>query len=1268
MTVRNSLLLVVLVTCISYFSCSGQSVDPLTGQLQFSVPLMSVSAEGISIPVGLVRHGNSMRVEENEGDFGLGWSLSAGGAVTRQLRGLPDDYTASGDTRKGWLFNNNAQSAQSFTTTSDDNLSSCVDESADWTFLNGRNFMNDTEPDIFSFSAPGLSGRFILSADGTPQLLTWQDIAITVNRDALNQKIVGFVIRNNNGITYNFLHTVTSRIKSERWPALSNPSDTLLFRTTFGRFRKEIEYTSTWHLTSINSISGASADYSYTSGLQTHSSDFYSKIEPATTTAVDTLFFIRQTSTPLYLTAINLRSFNVTINRFDNQVSRIHFYDAATGQEREYQFVYGGLLPASYSYPIRSFNFLREIRQVSNCIPYPPFIFSYHLVNFDTGIASITWERGWGQDWFGFFNGASVNRNIPTLFYYSGESNARRLRLTPIPGVTPTQTLTGQDRSVNTSFNLFGSLARITYPTGGYVEINYESHRYIDSSTNEELFGGGVRVKSISSYGGDAAVGGSSVGTGSWRVVKREYEYIQPGSSTSSGRLINPPVFGIAVGNNRILRTQNSQGGPSEVLYTAVRERIPGNGYTLYEYNLPGTYPQLNDQEWSVPKSKIARLSSACANADGIQNGYYTYPYAPSTNFDFRRGLLAKRSEYQENGTLVRDVSYTYAASSSNPITFKAARLELQDQIYHFSQYNVMSGYLPTVMQEVVRELSQMNPALISTTTINYTYNPRFLIQTVSQTQPDGAVLQQKFSYSGDFSISTPAGADLPATALKLLNDQRRTAEPIEQIERYTPPGAPTVIRKATLTTYKAFASGPVMPEKRWVLNTGAALTEASSTASNFSYDSDYRIISIAEDYDSRYNLLNQTDGRGTREAYHYGLDHGVGVATFRNCRAAEAACESFEVYSGFGFTSSAGTGPGWTGEKSKLLTTAAPLTSHALVQKADNQYRFSIWVKAAQPTNLTVTALNGPTVQATLSLSYSSSDVNQWKRLEAGWDITSVAASFVVRIQTSADAYVDDILLLPMAARLVQTQTYLPFSGTTSQTDDQGNSAKNVFDTQGRLTHAFDRQRNLVQFNEYRHLQEPIPSVTAAFTASASQFLAGQAYTFNAVPNCMPVSYEWKVNGVVSGTSASLARSFTNPGGYTIELKVSHTTYGYRIYSETICVELNPVVILTASGPNPFNCSNASKTFVVQVELTGCTHTYEWWVRPVSTGSWVKLTTLLQYNTATINYGSQGSYTLKVIVTTVCNTLKENPCSGASSVQRENAVEMVYLPSGEPC
>ncbi|MFZ4863450.1 hypothetical protein ACL9RF_14825 [Sphingobacterium sp. Mn56C] len=71
---------------------TGVSVDKYSGRLLVSMPLTQLTSRSFTIPVGLnYIGGGGLRHQEYASCVGLGWQLAAGGAISRVVRGLPDD-------------------------------------------------------------------------------------------------------------------------------------------------------------------------------------------------------------------------------------------------------------------------------------------------------------------------------------------------------------------------------------------------------------------------------------------------------------------------------------------------------------------------------------------------------------------------------------------------------------------------------------------------------------------------------------------------------------------------------------------------------------------------------------------------------------------------------------------------------------------------------------------------------------------------------------------------------------------------------------------------------------------------------------------------------------------------------------------------------------------------------------------------------------------------------------------------------------------------
>ncbi len=139
-----------------------------TGIPQIAIPFYTVKAGPLSLPIGLSYHASGLKVMEPASWVGAGWSLDAGGVITRTVVGQPDERgTNVGASEINGHF-------------SDYGFSNYVDITGstqeDWLgFAAGR---KDGQPDLFFFNFGGYSGKFFFRDDRTPILVPQQDLKI----------------------------------------------------------------------------------------------------------------------------------------------------------------------------------------------------------------------------------------------------------------------------------------------------------------------------------------------------------------------------------------------------------------------------------------------------------------------------------------------------------------------------------------------------------------------------------------------------------------------------------------------------------------------------------------------------------------------------------------------------------------------------------------------------------------------------------------------------------------------------------------------------------------------------------------------------------------------------------------------------------------------------------------------------------------------------------------------------------------------------------
>lgn len=1156
----------------------------------------------------------------------MGWNINLSGAVSREVRGLPDDY--NGPTKKGWLYNNNAQTVQNFTTSANDDLSACNDEQTDYAFLDNLDYNSDTEPDVFYFYAPGLSGKFVFGSDGLPKLIPYQDLLVTYSASSIE-------IKTNTGLTYTFNQIESTTRKSEVKELNGVVND---FLANYKLYEEEIAFTSSWKLGSISSsISGKSITFNYQNGLAEQRSNYVTLIPQNSagqpTTQVDTLFYLYDEIQVKEVNNISLATFSINVEWANALISKISILESESNDSKEFVFNYSSVTHVETSAHETSRPFLKSVSQVSACTVLPDYAFTYA----GSTLNAIPWHTQWGQDIFGYYNGEDANKNIPTVYFYENNSGANRFRLVPPTGgsPTPTLTLTGVDASnnkrlVNANYSNYGAVETIQYPTGGFTRFTYEPNTHYDASVNEEFLGPGVRVASITSSGGEAAYARPELDQSipTWHSIKRTFQYQQAGSSISSGFIMYPPVYAFVTDGEDVLRSQSDLGPGSEVLYARVTEFVEEKGSRVYEFDIPNHYPDSNP---NAPSSLVARLTGNCYTGY-LKNGLYTLPYSPLQDLDYTRGHLKKLSEYDQSGNLTVQRRLSYSIVTNNPGAGSVKGLKYNSflnsssvPVYHYSPYTIAYNQSKVLTSEIDKSIGEESQADSIKMVTAYEYNNRNMLTHSTQTTADGAVAENFIKYAMDFTVSMADPSDPQAVAISSLNTNFRQAEIIERYQQFTPPGGSTAVTGATLNLFKKYENGNVLPFQVKSFPQGLGFTPAYSFFNvgtlyyTFIPDPEYIGGSVME-YDQ--NLPTNSINQGLiSSGAHYASSSGIPLARFSNCKAENASYEGFEFENKWGLTWSGQTwttAEGRTGQHSLVYDPNSTLNNVFDLTKSENTYRVSCWVKATQNANVTIQAKDATT---TVSAVLAYNTPNQWQYLEDFIDVSSLTSTFRFHILTSATIQLDDFIGLPKSAT-VSASTLLPFKGVTSSTDNNGNSSVTNYDNMGRKTTTLDHQRNLVELLEYKYQKESNPVLKPNFNVSVEQIFSDDQVVFTAVDNCIPsTTYQWTITddqGAQSIYSGSiLNKTFARFGPHTVKLTVSSPGYDTQSFSQDYCVNPGNNYYLNINvSPNTtiYSCDvndDRSRTFTASIQ--GAAHTsytihYNWQTSDNGGNDWVNI------------------------------------------------------------
>lgn len=173
-------------------------VSHYTGSPDVSIPIHTVRlGKYLTVPITLRYHMSGIKVDELASNVGLGWNLDAGGAIIHSIYGLNDGQ------QNGWT-KNQTNIPQTGLLREDFYENETVNYDAPWYIFN-NSVMNghiDSQPDLFSYSIPGKSGKFFFTQQGKVNFMPFENSKIEFVTSV--NGFVSFSIIDDKGIRYSF--------------------------------------------------------------------------------------------------------------------------------------------------------------------------------------------------------------------------------------------------------------------------------------------------------------------------------------------------------------------------------------------------------------------------------------------------------------------------------------------------------------------------------------------------------------------------------------------------------------------------------------------------------------------------------------------------------------------------------------------------------------------------------------------------------------------------------------------------------------------------------------------------------------------------------------------------------------------------------------------------------------------------------------------------------------------------------------------------------
>jgi hypothetical protein len=443
-----------------------------TGIPQINIPLYTVKEGPLSLPISISYHASGLKVLELASWVGAGWSLNAGGVITRSVQGAPDEKGTNSvpDQTHGYFSDSGINK---YIETIDINGNPVPD------FNNISAGKKDGEPDLYFFNFGSYSGKFYFRDDRTPVIVPEQDVRIVPSYSG-SGSIGSFVLTTPDGVQY-FFGNVGSITGAT--PIETTQSFTLSAGLSSGTV------TSSWYLNKIQS-----ADAKFFITLQYTSENYGYPTISMFPVASDNLSdgnasndyeykLVKNIISGVRLSQINFSNGTVSFvggsTRSDLANTSQDFLDTATTQAKslayiqvsdgsnfckKYKFSYDYFtdnttaLPGYFSgYAIATDKYrlkLDSIQEIScdSSVVVPAYVFNY-FTDF------VPRRLSFGIDHWGFYNGVTSNSSLIPTYTINGNT-----------------TVTGANRDAAWPAMRGGQLQKIIYPTGGHTEFDFEAH------------------------------------------------------------------------------------------------------------------------------------------------------------------------------------------------------------------------------------------------------------------------------------------------------------------------------------------------------------------------------------------------------------------------------------------------------------------------------------------------------------------------------------------------------------------------------------------------------------------------------------------------------------------------------------------------------------------------------------------------------------------------------------------------------------------------
>lgn len=1274
-------------------------VDYYTGVPKIEIPIFTISTGDLSLPVNISYHASGHKVNETPSWVGLGWTLNAGGAITRVINGNCDfiNKGCPNSVYKGYLsLKTELQEAFCNTEPNFDVSSEIL-----WRKLAIGDW--NLEPDIFYFNFANYTGKFAFDPNGYPYLFKKEKMKIEVNWantpyilghcDYINQ----FKITTDDGTVFTFDKIEYQRIltykQTRRGENLSinipidsldldeytnginndEPKNTWEIVPRFYLNPKHLNYAqiSAWYLSRIESAKGDYINFIYDDERSLdykngNFSYFYNRIsgEEGVIGVGNYLYNYTKRLSRIEW-AEGAIDFIADHDRKDldkipgttegaKALTAVKIYNYSADQVKQIDF--------NYSYMKRDpldNHFLDQRLQLDKVSVSKNGTSVKELYSFEYN-GCLSSRRSYNVDYWGYckFNHAGSFKS--KLYKYNSTSSLFPFKYSILDkhgALNPDgQTTDGADRNPDIYDVQKGLLKKIYYPTGGYAEFEYEPHEFHIDGNN--YTGGGVRIKTIKSRS-DAA---------SYPIIK-SYSYNVGNTDISSGKIINVPVMGNKVDaqgaddeiygdpvrySNSVTDlsgTKSSFIGYTEVKETFIsREQSTDNiGEITRKYTLPASFgveeEDCIDGDCLYNKTQTGIFIHDENSMTWVSNLYTqdelnVLDIAPNPNYDWNRGLILEELVEDTYGNPLKKVEYKYNELD----TWLCGQLDrpiipavrVKAHSELWKWLFTYSKYYLTTGWRYLKEKQETTYDPINSD--NYlTETTNYYFDNVYHMQM--TKMLKTNSDGNEYYTTFEYPADNPTgTSTSSTIFQGLVSKHIHN---------PVI--KSEIFANDVQVGGKIVNYKSVSCPTNSFYAPAFTA----NYENDGYISDIYFDtYNSYGRLLQYHKKDDIRYTQQWGYNNSFVEATAENAHQSEFKYWSFEHR-----PESVTTTDQYTGKYAgKILSgNFAAINDFNVNELYSDKYIYSGWFKTSGEAKLIIKDLNDNNPWKSVTISNTN---GEWKHYELEFDITNPEFSgcIVIRCEIwntgTENVLVDDVRFMPKYAK-VTTAAYKPLVGITAITDPNENTSYFDYDEFGRLKSIKDHDKNIVESYDYNYYLSDAVNKNYSIhyeTATGYEKILSVIGSDCSDEN---YSYKWIIDSYyeVPTTECSINYDFASTGTYEVKLEIYYKGHLVQTLEETIDIQFD----VSISGSNSIlECQN--KTYTVNV-VPAQTCNYVWSWKPIGSGSYQTI----GGNTNSIDVGvlSSSGFIIKCVVSNDVEsktkeiTVNHRPFDGTINVDR---------------